>query len=60
VVQNGKETCLIGKDYCDAKGMNWDGQECYINNFQKIAEFLMSSYLVREMRKAGLQPLSTI
>ena len=60
LVQNGKETCLIGKDYCDAKGMNWNGEECYVNTYQKVMEFLLSKYLMVEMRKAGLSPLSTI
>jgi len=55
IVRNGKETCIIGKDYCDAKVMKYDPvkEDCYITDIQKAQEFLMSSYLVREMKKAG-------
>jgi hypothetical protein len=57
-VRGGKETCIIGKDYCDSKGMEHDSEieECYIPLSQKISEFLMSTYLTREMKKAGLGP----
>lgn len=54
-VQNGKETCIIGKDYCDAKGISYDStkQECYVSDLQKFGEFMISSYLIREMNGAG-------
>jgi hypothetical protein len=55
MVRNGKETCIIGKDYCDAKGISYDAnkEECFVPLAQEISEFLLSSYLVREMRGAG-------
>lgn len=54
-VRQGKETCIIGKDYCDAKGISYDAnkEECYVSKAQEIGEFLLSSYLVREMNGAG-------
>ena len=57
-VRNGKETCIIGKDYCDSKVMAYSetDEECYVPLSQKIQEFLVSTYLIREMKKAGLGP----
>jgi hypothetical protein len=54
-IVNGKETCIIGKDYCDSKGISYDPVkgECYVNEGQKVGELLLSSYLVREMNGAG-------
>ena len=55
-VRNGKETCIIGKDYCDSKGMDYDAsaEECYKGGYQQFLEFMMSTYLVAEMKKAGM------
>lgn len=56
-VRGGKETCIIGKDYCDSKGISYSAkdEECYVSGGQKFAEFMMSSYLVREMNGAGYE-----
>ena len=55
VVRNGKETCDIGKDYCDAKVMSFDpvAEECYVSGSQQVQEFLFGTTLTREMRAAG-------
>jgi hypothetical protein len=59
IVENGNETCIIGKDYCDAKVMKYDpvARECYVPTGQQILEFLIGTTLVREMRGAGFTPL---
>jgi hypothetical protein len=61
VVRNGVETCVIGKDYCDAKQISYDpvAEECYISTGQQISEFLIGTTLIREMKAAGLGPLAT-
>ena len=55
VVRNGVETCIIGKDYCDDRGVSYDGtygtEDCYVSEGQKIAEFLASDVLVRYANK---------
>jgi hypothetical protein len=57
MVRNGKETCIIGKDYCDSKGISYSekDEECYVSGGQKFSEFMMSSYLVRQMNGAGYE-----
>jgi hypothetical protein len=59
IVRNGVETCIIGKDYCDAKQISYDAQaeECYISTNQQISEFLIGTTLIRELKAAGLGPL---
>jgi hypothetical protein len=48
----GKETCIIPKSYCDAKGVSYNEQakECYVKTGQKIAEFISSASTVRSGR----------
>jgi len=55
VIKNGVETCIIGKDYCDAKGVSYDpiAEECYISGYQQFQEFMYGTTLVREMKMAG-------
>ncbi len=62
IVRNGKETCVIGPDYCKSKGISYSAkdEECYVPVTQQIEEFLLSSYLVREMRSGGYEPPVTI
>ena len=62
IVRNGVETCIIGKDYCDAKQISYDPQieECYIPLGQQIAEFLIGTTLIREMKAAGLGDVMSV
>ena len=55
IVRNGVETCVIGKDYCDAKVMSYDpiAEECYLSGYQQYQEFMVGTTLVREMKAAG-------
>ena len=50
-VVNGVETCKIGKNYCDFKGVGYDDtlnrETCYVPEGQKFAEFLTGTTLVR-------------
>jgi hypothetical protein len=59
IVRNGEETCIIGKDYCDAKAMSYDGvqEECYVPVGQQINEFIFGTTLTRQMRAAGFNPM---
>jgi len=54
-VHNGVETCIIGQDYCDNRGVSYDGtygkEDCYISEGQKIEEFLTSDVLIRYANK---------
>ena len=56
-VRDGKEDCIIGKDYCDNRGVSYDGtpgkEDCYVPTGQKIAEFLASSVLVRYAERSA-------
>ena len=49
LVRGGKETCIIGKDYCDFKGVSYDAnkEECYVSDAQKVGEAIFSTYLMR-------------
>jgi hypothetical protein len=62
VVRNGVETCVIGRDYCDAKQISYNEQdeECYISLGQQIAEFLIGTTLIREMKAAGFGPFMAV
>jgi hypothetical protein len=55
IVRNGKETCIIGKDYCDFKGVSYDAdkEECYVSDAQKVGEALFSTYLMRAAGGGG-------
>jgi hypothetical protein len=50
-VVNGVETCKIGKDYCDFKGVGYDDTEnketCYVPDGQQFGEFLVGTTMVR-------------
>ena len=50
-VRNGKEDCIIGKNYCDNRGVSYDGtpgkEDCYVSEGQKVGEFFASDVLVR-------------
>jgi hypothetical protein len=61
-LRNGKETCIIGKDYCDAKGISYDAnkEECYVSGFQQFQEFILSSYLIRSMNSSGFNSSDVI
>jgi hypothetical protein len=52
-VRNGVETCIIGKDYCDNRGISYNGtpgkEECYVSTAQKVGEFFASDVLVRRI-----------
>ena len=53
-VREGVETCIIGKDYCDSRGVKYDGskfgkEECYVSGGQKFLEFFASDALVRHI-----------
>jgi hypothetical protein len=54
-VIDGHETCIIGKNYCDAKGVSYDSVkgECYVSGSQQVGETLLSTYLLRESQKSG-------
>jgi len=55
-VRDGVETCIIGKDYCNNRGVDYDGtignERCYVSTGQQIAEFLASSVLVRYAKQS--------
>jgi len=57
VRDNYKETCVIGKDYCDNRGVSYSdaymNEDCYVPEWQKVSEFLASETLVRYGRRAN-------
>jgi len=51
IIQGGKETCLIPKKYCDAKGVSYSSSkdDCYVSEGQKAAEFVSGKVFVRSI-----------
>lgn len=54
-VRDGVETCVIHKDYCDNRGVSYNGtvgkEDCYVSTGQKVAEFFASDVLVRRAKR---------
>lgn len=52
---NGKETCIIGKDYCDFKGVSYDSvkKQCYVSADQALGEILVGTTLIRMANGGG-------
>jgi len=54
-VLNGQETCTIGKDYCDFKGVSYDSvnKQCYVSGVQQLGESLVGETLIRMGQSTG-------
>jgi hypothetical protein len=52
---NGEETCIIGKDYCDFKGVSYDSvnKQCYVPGAQKFGETIIGTTLIRMGQSGG-------
>lgn len=52
-VSEGKETCIIPKEYCDSKGVSYvdsNTGNCKVSGGQKFGEFLTGTVMVRSIK----------
>ena len=42
-----RSTCLITKEYCDDKGLDFDGNDCRLSTEQKIGEWILGEDFIR-------------
>ena len=56
-IKNGKETCIIPKEYCDSKqvGYSQANNECIVSTSQKQAEWFLSPALVRSAKASDMR-----
>lgn len=58
VTAQGKESCKVTKEYCDAKGLSYnkDKQKCIVPYSQKFGEFFGGSVFTRSLRSGTTLP----
>jgi hypothetical protein len=56
VRDDGTEDCIITKEYCDNRGVDYDStpgdEHCVVTIGQKIGEFLLSDVFIRHVKRA--------
>ncbi len=57
-VSQGKETCKVNKDYCDAKGLSFNSSnaECVLPGGQKAFENMFGGSVIARSIRAGVPP----
>jgi hypothetical protein len=42
-----RSTCLITEEYCDDKGLDFDGNDCRVSDAQKVGEWILGEDFIR-------------